>query len=450
MTAKAPRILLVEDYPAHREATERLLRKAGYEVASVGDPKSALEKMRGGDFDLVVTDLNLPEFDGIELLKRIKADFPAVEVVLLTGHATIERAVEAMKLGAYDFVEKTDDLRAPLLKTVGKALERHSLAAENRQLREQLRLRSAEELLVGNSPAIEAIRRLARQIAPSDVSVLIQGESGTGKEVVADMIHQLSDRRRAPIVKISCAAIPETLLESELFGYEKGAFTGATGTKPGKFELAHGGTLFLDEIGEMSPPLQAKLLRVLQDGRFQRLGGTKDIEVDVRVISATNVDIAKAIAEKKFRDDLFYRLNVVHIVVPPLRERLEDIPLLADFFLKRFSERMKKNARGFKSGVVERLAKHPWGGNVRELENVIQRAVAVCNEESIGVGDLAFSQVNSVSPSGKPTIAVPLDTPMEEIESLIITETLARCGNDKEKAAKILGISSRTIYRRVG
>jgi two-component system response regulator HydG len=200
----------------------------------------------------------------------------------------------------------------------------------------------------------------------------------------------------------------------------------------------------------MSPPLQAKLLRVLQDGRFQRLGSTKDTAVDVRVISATNVDIAKAIAEKKFRDDLFYRLNVVHIVIPPLRERLEDIPLLADFFLKRYAEQMRKPIRGFKSGVIERLAKHPWGGNVRELENVIQRAVAVCVEDLIGVNDLAFSQVSPMSPSGKSTISIPLDTPMSEIESLVIAETLARCGNDKEKAAKILGISSRTIYRRVG
>jgi two-component system response regulator HydG len=449
MPSKAPKLLLVEDYPAHREATSKLLTKAGYDVVAVSSASGALDTMRAARFDLVVTDLNLPDFDGIELLKRLKTDFPPVEVILLTGHATIERAVEAMKLGAYDFVEKTDDLRVPLLKTISKALERHSLAAENRRLRAQLRQHAAEEMFVGASPAIEAIRKLVRQVAPSDVSVLIQGESGTGKEVIADMIHQLSERRAAPLVKISCAAIPETLLESELFGYEKGAFTGATGAKPGKFELAHGGTLFLDEIGEMSPPLQAKLLRVLQDGRFQRLGSTKDTEVDVRIISATNVDIAKAIAERKFRDDLFYRLNVVHIIVPPLRERLEDIPLLADFLLKRHVERMNKTIGGFAPGVLERLARHSWSGNVRELENVIQRAVAVCSEQRIELHHLAFSQVGPGPSHGKPTIAVPLDTPMEQVESLVIAETLARCGNDKEKAAKILGISSRTIYRRL-
>jgi two-component system response regulator HydG len=449
VSSEPVKILLVEDDPAHREATKKLLAKQ-YEVVAVDRPVPALKAMAETQFDVVVTDLNLPEFDGIELLKRIKAADPAIEVVMLTGHGTVERAVEAMRLGAYDFVEKQDQLRVPLLKAVGKALEKRLLAAENQQLREQLQLRRGEEMLMGNASTIVAIRKLVLQIAPSDVSVLIQGESGTGKEVVADMIHQLSGRRARPMVKISCAAIPETLLESELFGYEKGAFTGATGTKPGKFELAHGGSIFLDEIAEMSPPLQAKLLRVLQDGRYQRLGGTKDIEVDVRVISATNVDIAKAIEEKKFRDDLFYRLNVVHLVVPPLRERMEDTPLLADHFLKRFAARMQKPARGFQHEALERLAAHRWPGNVRELENVIQRAVTTCAGEMIAPDDLAFSRVTAKTGAAadRPTIAVPLGAPMKEVESIVMAETLKQFSGDKEKAAKVLGVSSRTIYRR--
>jgi len=353
-----------------------------------------------------------------------------------------------MRLGAYDFIQKPLD-RAELLKAVGKALEKRQLATENRQLREQLHQQRTEESLVGNSPAIVALKKMLRQIAPTDVSVLIHGESGTGKEVVADVIHALSQRHGQPIVKISCAAIPETLLESELFGYERGAFTGASNAKPGKFECAHAGTLFLDEIAEMSPALQAKLLRVLQDGRFQRLGSTRDIQIDVRVISATHVDIQKAIREGRFREDLYYRLNVVQVFLPPLRERREDIPLLADYFLKKYAARMQKDVRIIAADALDQLLAHSWPGNVRELENTLQRAIAVIGGDSIQSFQLtpALGGPPRVGVLG-PSVLLPVGTTLAEAENKLVSATLAECGGDKEKAAHLLGISSRTLYRR--
>ncbi len=304
--------------------------------------------------------------DGIALLKQARELLPEAEVVMITGHGSIEKAVEAMRLGAYDFIEKPLD-SAALLKTVAKALEKQRLTSENRRLRRQLQQRRGVEALIGDSPPMQAVKQLIRQIAPTDVNVLIQGESGTGKEIAADALHDLSDRRDRPLVKISCAAIPETLLESELFGHERGAFTGAAAARPGKFELADGGTLLLDEIAEMTPQLQAKLLRVLQDGSFQRLGGTKEIQGNVRVLCATHADIPKAIAEGKFRHDLYYRINTVQIVLPPLRERREDIALLAGHFLDRFAGRMGKDIRAIAPAALDQLLAHTCAGNVREF-----------------------------------------------------------------------------------
>src|ERR1043166_4105155 len=343
--AKRADILLVDDEEALCNAASKILQKEGYRVSFVHTAQEGLAKFETETADLLITDLMLPDSDGIAVLKRAKELRPTVEVIVITGHGTVEKAVEAMRLGAYDFIEKPLD-KTQLLKAVAKAIERQRLSRENQQLRDELKAVRGEDALIGSTPAMIEIKKLVRQIAPTDVSVLIQGESGTGKEVVADMLHGLSLRCDKPIVKISCAAIPEALLESELFGYERGAFTGAAGSKPGKFELADGGTLFLDEIAEMSPALQAKLLRVLQDGRFQRLGSTKDIQVDVRIISATHVDLPAAIAEKEFREDLYYRLNVVHVDLPPMRERRDDIPLLADHFLHKYAARMQKNVTG--------------------------------------------------------------------------------------------------------
>jgi len=450
--SKRPDILIVDDEEALCTAAEKILAKEGYRVHCVHTASAGLAAFEGGEpAGLVITDLALPDGDGMDVLRQVKTVRPDTEVIVITGHGTVERAVEAMRLGAYDFIEKPLDRNA-LLRAVRKAAEKQALTAENRRLRDELEQRRGEEALIGNSPPMVAIKKLIRQIAPTDVSVLIQGESGTGKEVVADAMHQLSPRRDEPIVKISCAAIPDTLLESELFGYERGAFTGAGNAKPGKFELANGGTLFLDEIAEMSTQLQAKLLRVLQDGRFQRLGSTRDIHVNMRVISASHVDIPQAIADKRFRDDLYYRLNVVHITVPPLRERPDDIPLLVSHFLRKYSARMQKEIRAVTPAAMDQLFVHPWPGNVRELENAIQRALAVATSDTIEHFILCAPAPGSVAAPAIATtgntVTIPVGTPLAEAEDRLINETLARCQGDKEKAAKILGISSRTLYRR--
>ena len=441
-------ILLVDDEEALCTAAEKILVKEGYRVNTLNTAQEGLVKFEADGADLLITDLMLPDLDGITLLKRAKELRPTIEVIVITGHGTVEKAVEAMRLGAYDFIEKPLDRNA-LLKAVSKAIEKQRLSEENRRLREELQQQRGEEALIGNGEAMVTVKKLIRQIAPTDVSVLIQGESGSGKEVVADVIHNLSTRRDNAIVKISCAAIPETLLESELFGYERGAFTGAAGSKPGKFELADEGTLFLDEIAEMSPQLQAKLLRVLQDGRFQRLGSTRDIQIDVRVISATHIDIRKAIAERSFREDLFYRLNVVNVTLPSLRERQDDIPLLADHFLKKYAARMQKDVRVIAPAALDQLLTHTWQGNVRELENAMQRAIAVATGDTI-LNFLLTPLISSVAggePLG-PSVTIPIGMPMATAEERIIAETLNQCGGDKEKAAKLLGISSRTLYRR--
>jgi len=444
-------ILLVDDEEALCTAAEKILAKEGYRVTCVHTAGDGLARFERDSADLIITDLALPDQAGLEVLRRAKELRPAVEVIVITGHGTVEKAVEAMRLGAYDFIEKPLD-RSALLKAVAKAVEKQRLTAENLRLRDALQQVRGEESLIGNSDPMIAVKKLIRQIAPTDVSVLIQGESGTGKEVVADIIHALSPRRGNAIVKISCAAIPETLLESELFGYERGAFTGAANTKAGKLELADGGSLFLDEIAEMSPQLQAKLLRVLQDGRFQRLGSTRDIQIDLRIISASHVDIPQAIADKKFREDLYYRLNVVHVTLPPLRERPEDIPLLASHFLQKYSVRMHKTVRAIAPAALDQLLAHPWPGNVRELENAIQRAIAVATDETIAAFILCAPATGAISAGGiqsyGSSVTIPVGTPLEKVEERLIAETLAQCGGDKDKAAKMLGVSARTLYRR--
>jgi two-component system response regulator HydG len=444
-------ILLVDDEQALCVAAEKILTKEGHHVTAVYTLTAGQKHLDDHGADVVITDLALPDGDGLDMLRHVKATRPDVEVIVITGHGSVERAVEAMRLGAYDFIEKPLDRHA-LLRAVHKAAEKRELSTENRRLRDALQQQRGEDALIGQSAGMTAVKKLIRQIAPTDVSVLIQGESGTGKEVVADVIHALSPRRNRALVKISCAAIPETLLESELFGYERGAFTGASNAKPGKFELADGGTLFLDEIAEMSPQLQAKLLRVLQDGRFQRLGSTKDMQVDVRILSASHVDLPGAIRDKKFREDLYYRLNVVHIALPALRERTDDIPLLAAHFLQKYATRMQKEVRAIAPEALRQLQTHAWPGNVRELENAMQRAIAVATDDTIQHFSLVAAAGTAPTGTGMQTlgtsVSIPVGTPLAQVEEKLIAETLTQCGGDKEKAAKILGVSARTLYRR--
>jgi two-component system, NtrC family, response regulator HydG len=449
--AARPHILLVDDDQRLRSAADKVLTAEGYGVVSAGSGREALECLKREAFALVVSDLRLPDLDGIALLKQVREFLPEAEVVMITGYGSIENAVEAMKLGAYDFLQKPLD-SAALLKTVAKALEKQRLTSENRRLRNQLQQRRGIEALIGDSPSMEAVKKLIRQIAPTDINVLIQGESGTGKEIAANALHLLSGRRPHPFVKISCAAIPETLLESELFGHERGAFTGANAARPGKFELADGGTLLLDEIAEMSPQLQAKLLRVLQDGNFQRLGGTKEIQVNVRVLCATHADIPKAIEQGKFRHDLYYRINTVQVVLPPLRERREDIALLAGHFLSRFATVMGKDISAIAPAALDQLLTHTWSGNVRELEHVIQRAVALCDDETIA-GFFFAARVSGVSQEPAtshdgPCVSIPIGTTVNEATKRLVQATIEECAGNKLQAARLLGIPPRTMYRR--
>jgi DNA-binding NtrC family response regulator len=448
--AARPHILLVDDDERLRNAAGKVLTAEGYRVVNAASAREALEALKEEAFALVISDLRLPDLDGIALLKQMRQLLPEAEVVMITGYGSIEKAVEAIQLGAYDFIQKPLD-SAALLRTVAKALEKQRLAGENRRLRHQLRQRRGVEALIGDSPPMQAVKQLIAQIAPTDVNVLIQGESGTGKEIAADALHNLSGRRGQPLVKISCAAIPETLLESELFGHERGAFTGATAARPGKFELAHSGTLLLDEIAEMSPPLQAKLLRVLQDGSFQRLGGTKEVRVNVRLLCATHADIPKAIGQGKFRHDLYYRINTVQIVLPPLRERREDIPLLASHFLRTFAAEMGRDIRAIAPGALNQLQAHAWPGNVRELDHVLQRAVALADGETINsftFAPTAASAANSAAESpDESSLSIPIGTTVHEATKRLVQATVERCEGNKLKAARMLGIPPRTMYR---
>lgn len=443
-------ILLVDDDERLRRAAEKVLSGENGNVSMASSGTEALALLDERRFSLVIMDLRLPDVDGIALLKNVRHLYPETEVLMITGHGSVEKAVEAMRLGAYDFIQKPLDSNA-LLKAVAKALEKQQLANENRQLRQQLEQRRGAEALIGDCPAMQAVKQLVRQIAPTDINVLIQGESGTGKEIVADALHQLSDRRDKPFLKICCAAIPESLLESELFGHERGAFTGASSSKPGKFELANGGTLLLDEIAEMSPQLQAKLLRVLQDGRFQRLGGTKEIQSNVRLLCATHTDILKAIADGNFRFDLYYRINTMQIVLPPLRERREDIALLATHFLRKSAVEMSKPVRAIAPEAMSQLRTHSWPGNVRELEHAVQRAVALASDTTIT--QFVFAPAAdldggvAVSCDGL-SVPIPIGTRVDEAIKQLVKATIQHCAGNKLKAARMLGVPPRTMYRR--
>jgi len=446
-------VLVVDDERSNLDSLERTFAKEGWRVLTADSGARALEVLRREQVAVLVTDLMMPGMGGEELLRAARALSPDTEVVLMTAYGTVEAAVSAMKLGAYDFITKPLKRHA-IVKSVRQAMERASLVAENRALRAQLaHLGAGPGGMLGSAPSFLAALDALRQAAPTSATVLLTGESGTGKELAARMLHDLSPRAGGPFVPVNCAAIPETILESELFGYERGAFTGAAGRKEGRFERAHGGTLFLDEVGEMSPAVQVKLLRVLQDGVVERLGGTQPLQVDVRLVTATNKDLEAEVATGRFRQDLFYRLHVVAVRLPPLRERRADVPLLASAFLRRIAEKHRKPVEGFTPAAMAALEACDWPGNVRELEHAVEHAVVLCRGTTADVGDLPGSARRAgaaAPPSAAPgEILIPLGTPMEEVERIVIRETLRHTHGDKSLAAQILGIAARTIYRKL-
>src|SRR5881296_3362680 len=440
-------LLIADDDPGLRQSLERTLTREGYRVILASDGNAALERLQAGGVDLVLTDLKMPGLSGIELLRAVKAIASEVDVILLTAFGTVEEAVKAMKEGAYDFLTKPFQ-RAQLLRLISKALERRDLIEQNRALQQRLDDLLQQGAVIGSSPAFRRTMALVEQVADSSATVLIQGESGTGKELVARTIHARSARSRGPLVAVNCAALPETLLESELFGYEKGAFTGAAGRKEGRFELANGGTLFLDEVADLSLVTQPKILRVLQEGEFERLGGTRTLQVDVRIVAATNQDLAEMVKEKRFREDLYYRLNVITVRVPPLRERHEDIPMLAQHFLRVYAAKNGRKLEGFSNEALERLESYAWPGNVRELENLIERTVLLARKDRLDAEDLP-EEVAGVKRPPRDAILELVGTPLAEVEQRLLDETLRITGGNKTQAAKLLGIDVRTVARKL-
>ena len=449
MTNPIATILVVDDDRSNRQTLRRMLSREGYEVEDAASGKEALDKLRSRATALMLTDLKMPGMDGVELLRASRVVSPDTEVVLMTAYGTVETAVEAMKEGAYDFLTKPLR-RHDLLKTVRKALEKRSLVAENRELKarlEETRAIGPLGRIVGNSAALQSSLEVVRQVAPTNATVLVTGESGTGKELVAQAIHELSPRVAHPLVRLACAALPETLLESELFGHEAGAFTGATGMRKGRFEVADRGTLLLDEVSETSPATQVKLLRVLQEGEFERVGGARTISVDVRIVAATNRDLSEMVADKAFREDLFYRLNVIRIDLPPLRNRAGDVPLLVDHFVRLYADRHAKEVSGVDPEAMDLLDGYRWPGNVRELQNTVERAVVLTQSDRIHLSSLPESIRGGEGRAEQ--LAFPIGTPLKEVERRMIQATLQLTGGDKKLAANLLGIHSRTIYRRM-
>ncbi len=450
MSPKA-RILVVDDEQSMREFLEIFFRGEGYEVQTAPSVDSALVAVESDDFDVVISDIQMPGRSGLELLHAVKDSAPQTVVIMITAFATAETAITAMKQGAYDYVTKpfkVDELRL----VVEKALEKRLLAAENQRLRTELRREAGRRHLVGNSRAMEQLYELVARVANTKTNVLVCGESGTGKELVARAIHDQSDRREQPFVAVNCGAIPENLLESELFGHVKGAFTGAVQNKAGLFETAQRGTLFLDEIGELPAPLQVKLLRVIQDRAVRRVGGTSDHQVDVRIVAATNRRLEDEVAAGRFREDLYYRLNVIQIELPPLRERSDDIPLLVQHFVEKYAGELGKPVRGFSEAALRHLLDHTFPGNVRELENLVERAVALSQGEVIGPESLPQAVLEP--PARGPAARLPLeganlDSLVNEFERGLLREALRQSRGVKKRAAGLLGISFRSFRYRL-
>jgi DNA-binding NtrC family response regulator len=443
--SRSGRILVVDDEVNARTALAELLRDEGFDVEMAADAFKALGKYESFTPHVVLTDLKMPGMDGIELVKKLRASEDPCDVIVMTAFGAVETAVEAMRAGASDYLTKPLNFDE-LLVVLDKVFETSQLRRETRQLRARVRDRVAPGNIIGDAPVMQRVFEVIDQVAPSKATVLVTGESGTGKELVANAIHQKSPRVRGPFIKLHCAALAESLLESELFGHEKGAFTGATNRKDGRFSLADGGTLFLDEIGEISPSIQVKLLRFLQEHEFERVGGTQTLKVDVRVIAATNKNLKEEVAKGRFREDLFYRLNVVALEMPSLRERRSDIPALARFFVERYAKENGKTVEGITPEAMELLASYDWPGNVRELENAIERAVVLTPAKILEARQLPPSIRPSVLPAGAPMIP---GSTMADLERYAILETLKSTGGSTSKAAEILGISTRTIQYRL-
>jgi len=446
----ALKILIVDDEEPARQGLTALLARWGYDVDEAGDGQEALAKAAAGLPSVVLSDLVMPKMDGLELLRALKTDVPFASVILLTGQGSIDTAVTAMREGAYDYLTKPVDV-ARLRVLIPKAAERGEALREVALLRRRLSQVWGMGRLVGTSAGMQEVYRLIEVAAPTTAPVLISGESGTGKELVARTLHDLSPRAKGPFVAVNCAAIPETLLESEIFGHEKGAFTGALERRPGCFELAHEGTIFLDEIAEMNPGTQAKFLRILQDGTVRRLGGRTEIKVDVRVLAATNKDPVKAIQEGSFREDLYYRLNVVSLVMPPLRERRDDIPALVQAFMEEFNARYDKHIRALDESVLSGLVAQSWPGNVRELRNTLERAIIVCENDTILPKHIPPSPSLRVADpgDGPDSVSFRVGTSLEDAEKALILKTLAANGNNKTRAADVLGISLKTLHNKL-
>ncbi len=449
-------LLIVEDEPKMRRLLELNLAEEGYAVRTAPDAETALKMLTAEPVDAVLTDVKLPGMNGLEFLQAAKRVNGALPVIVMTAYGTIESAVEAMKAGASDYVLKPFSLEEIKL-VIRKELDVRRLREENRSLREALGRRYEFKNIVARSAKMQEVLAAVERVAPTNATVLLGGESGVGKDLLARALHQHSRRAAGPFVKINCTAIPENLLESELFGYEKGAFTGATSSKPGKFELADQGTIFLDEIGDMPGSLQAKLLRVLQEREFERLGGTKTLKVDVRIVAATNQDLRAALEQGTFREDLYYRLNVVPISIPPLREHKEDIPYLVDHFIARFAREASKTITGITPAALKRLMDFHWPGNVRELENVIERAVVMASHEKIDVGDIYLDIPSAANPVGSrapspmedQTPWLPPGLTLEQFEDEIIREAMRRAGGNKSQAARLLGLSRNALRYRL-
>ena len=445
-------VLVVDDDNAHRTMLYTLISGWGYEVTQADDGATAIEKVKEQSYDLVLMDVRMVKVSGLEALEQIKSFNPAIPVIIMTAYSSVDTAVDALKQGAHDYLTKPLDFDK-LKITIARSMEHTRLKEENRLLKESLGKHFDRRNIIGQSPAMVNLLETVAQVAPSEATALITGESGTGKELIAGAIHFNSSRKDGPFVKINCAAITETLLESELFGHEKGAFTGADRRKEGRFYQAHRGSLFLDEVSEMSLTMQVKLLRVLQEREFTRVGGEKTIPVDVRIIAATNKDLPELIGQAEFREDLYYRLNVVDLEIPSLRKRREDVPLLAQHFLQIFAARNHKEIKGFTPQAMDHLIRYDWPGNVRELMNAVERAVVLSRSDYLSEKDFpvisGFKIKNDETISQTPPINGDGTTPLEEVEKATILKTMEASGGNKSEAARRLGITRKTLHKKL-